>query len=152
MVRGLLAILLVGCTWSSSRDGDVVDDPPTTIRPPVEHGACRSDSACGPDELCARTGTCLPVSEIRAVHVIWTVRGAAADVTTCSPAPDFEIDFRASDPGSWLGYAPVPCEQGKFTVDKLPTKFTTVRLTHKGATDTANIDAATGDAVFDLAL
>jgi|KBSSwiStaDraftv2_1062776.scaffolds.fasta_scaffold200325_3 hypothetical protein len=151
-MRGLLAILLVGCTWSSSRDGDVVDDPPPTIRPPFEHDACRSDSACAPGELCARTGTCLPVSEIRAVHVIWTVRGAAADVAACSPAPDFEIDFRSSDSASRLGYAPVPCEQGKFTVDKLPTKFTTVRLSHKGTTDTAGIDAATGNAVFDLAL
>jgi hypothetical protein len=150
-MRGLLAILLVGCTWSSSRDIDVAEDAAPPPRP--TGGACRSDSACSGGELCARTGTCLPPSQIRAAHVIWTVGGAQADATTCSPAPDFDLAFRtASDEGRPLSYSPVPCELGKFTVDKLPTKFTTVRLTHKGKTDTASIDATSGEAVFDLTL
>jgi hypothetical protein len=150
-MRALLAVLLVGCTWSSSRDDAIVEDAPQPVRPTEGH-SCRSDGACSSGELCARTGTCLPVSQIRAVHVLWTVGGAPADAATCAPAPDFRLDFRTSDTDAHLAYAPVPCELGKFTVDKLPTKFTTVRLSHKGTTDTADIDAATGNAVFDLAL
>jgi hypothetical protein len=149
-MRALLAILLVGCTWSSSTDGDGGDDSPPT-RPTTGNG-CRSDSACSNGELCARTGTCQPVSQIRAVHVIWTIGGAQADAAVCTPAPDFALGFRTSEGEGRLGYSPVPCELGKFTVDKLPTNYTLVRLTHRSKTDTANVDAGTGDAVFDLTL
>ena len=30
--------------------------------------------------------------------------------------------------GEVFGYSPVPCDAGKFTVDKLPTRFTSVAL------------------------
>jgi hypothetical protein len=153
-MRALLAIVLAGCMfgcmWSSSSDGDD-DDGPRPSRPTTGQ-ACRSDNACSSGELCARTGTCLPVSQIRAVHVLWTIGGAQPDAASCTPAPDFDIGFRNSEGEGRLGYAPVPCELGKFTVDKLPTSFTLVRLTHKGKTETANVDAQTGDAVFDLTL
>jgi hypothetical protein len=76
----------------------------------------------------------------------------AASETACTASPDLEVDFRASDSDARFGYAPVPCVEGRFTVDKLPTKFTTVRLRHGSTWETAPIDAATGDAVFDLTL
>ena len=149
-MRALLAILLVGCTWSSSSDGDD-DDAPRPSRPTTGQ-ACRGDSACSSGELCARTGTCLPVTQIRVVHVLWTIGGAQADAATCTPAPDFTLGFRTSEGEGRLSYSPVPCELGKFTVDKLPTNYTQVRLTHKSETETANVDVETGDAVFDLTL
>jgi hypothetical protein len=150
-MRALLAVLLVGCTWSSSADGELDQGPPLPGRPAEGH-RCRSDSACSGGELCARTGTCLPVSQIRAVHVLWTIGGAPADAAACTAVPSFAVGFRTDDTDGHLDYSPVPCELGKFTVDKLPTTFTTVRLTHRDKTETAKIDAGTGDAVFDLTL
>jgi hypothetical protein len=149
MKRGLLLVLLPSCTWSSTDGGDPTDPD----RPVRGHGgSCQADRECSSGELCARTGSCLPASQIYAVHVNWTVRGMAASEAACSPSPDLEIDFRASDSDARLGYAPVPCVEGRFTVDKLPTKFTIVRLRHGSTWETATIDAASGDAVFDLML
>jgi hypothetical protein len=150
-MRGLLLVLLVSCTWSSN-DGNAPGDPGEPDRPVRGHNGCQADRECSTGELCARTGSCLPASQIHAVHVNWTVRGMAASEAACSPSPDLEIDFRASDSDARFGYAPVPCVEGRFTVDKLPTKYTVVRLRHGSTWEMAPIDAVTGDAVFDLAL
>ena len=149
MKRGLLLILLVSCTWSSGDGGD-----PGDSGGPVRGrgGSCQADRQCSGGELCARTGSCLPASQIYAVHVNWTVKGMAASEDACSPSPDLEVDFRAGDSDARFGYSPVPCIQGKFTVDKLPTKYNLVRLRHGSTWEMATIDAATGDAVFDLNL
>jgi hypothetical protein len=149
MKRGLLLVLLVSCTWSSSDGGDP-GEPDGPVR--GRGGSCHADRDCSGGSLCARTGSCLPASQIYVVHVNWTVKGMAASDETCSPSPDLEIDFRASDSDARFGYAPVPCVQGKFTVDKLPTKYNLVRLRHGSTWEMATIDAATGDAVFDLNL
>ena len=54
--------------------------------------------------------------------------------------------------GNEFGFSPVPCVEGRFTVDKLPNNYTTVRLRHGSTWQTAAIDPMTGDAVFDLSL
>lgn len=146
-MRGVLLVLLVSCTGSPRGTDDIGSD----FDPPGRGGnGCRNDSQCASGELCARTGSCMSASLIRAVHVNWTVSGSPVSDDACSPSPDFEIDFRSSDDGRF-GYAPVPCAQGRFTVDKLPTKYTSVQLRHGGKSETAAIDAA-GEALFDLAL
>jgi hypothetical protein len=153
MKRGLLLVVVVGCTWSSSDDRGAIDhpiDPGGPGRP--GRSGCQADRYCSGADVCARTGSCVPSSEVYAVHVNWTVKGAPASDEACAPSPDLQINFGVSADDASFGFAPVPCVEGKFTVDKLPTKFTTVRLRHGSTWQTAAIDATTGDAVFDLSL
>jgi hypothetical protein len=147
MKRGLLLVVLVGCT--SSGDGEL-DHPIDFGRP--DHGGCESDRGCSGGDVCTRTGSCQPASKVFAVHVNWTVKGAPASEATCAPSPDLQINFGVNAENALFGFSPVPCVEGKFTVDKLPTNYTTVRLRHGSTWETAAIDAATGDAVFDLSL
>ena len=133
-------MLLVGCLGPSGHRGS------------SEPGTCHRDSDCGGSDLCARNAACLPPSEIRAVYVIWTLNDTMTNPTTCTSIPTFEIEFLGSADDDPLGYAPVPCAEGKFTVDKLPTSFTEVRISHRGQRQTAKIDATTGEAALDLQL
>jgi hypothetical protein len=152
MKRGLLLVVLVGCTWSSS--DDQIDHPidPSNPGRPGRGDGCQSDTDCSRGDLCTRTGTCQPASQVFAVHVNWTVKGLPASQAACAPSPDLQINFGVNAENAVFGFAPVPCVQGKFTVDKLPTYYTTVRLRHGSTWETASIDATTGDAVFDLSL
>ena len=116
---------------------------------PAEYG-CASDAECG-GLVCARTRECLPASQVRAVHALWTIGGDAASNTSCSLVPDLAITFSSSTGEQW-GYAPVPCDAGKFTVDKFPTRFTNVQLARDtdysgGAYGTFGSD---GNATLDL--
>jgi hypothetical protein len=113
---------------------------------------CHDDSQCPAGEVCARTSACFKTSDVQAVHVDWTVHGMAADQATCSTIEDLEIQFSGSGPiPPHLGFAPVPCVEGKFSIDKLPLMFTTVGLgIPKLGLAWGNIDAATGDAAIDL--
>jgi len=118
--------------------------------PPTTYG-CQSDSACGTGNVCARTGECLPASQVRVVHTLWTVNGMAASTTTCANAPDLSITFTNSYGEEW-GYTPVPCRAGKHTIDKFPTRFNIVWLQRAydysgGATGTYD---AEGNATLDL--
>jgi hypothetical protein len=111
---------------------------------------CQADSECG-GLTCARTGECLAASEIRIVHTNWTLKGAAASDATCTKAPLLAITF-TSPQGEMFGYAPVPCDAGKHTVDKLPIRFNEVQLAREndysgGAYGTFD---ATGNATLDL--
>ena len=115
----------------------------------TEYG-CASDAECG-GLVCARTRECLPASQVRAVHALWTVGGDAASATSCSLAPNLAITFSGGSGEQW-GYAPVPCKAGKFTVDKFPTRFTNVQLARDtdysgGAYGTFGSD---GNALLDL--
>src|SRR4051794_28876156 len=44
---------------------------------------CTEDSQCG-GRVCARTGECLDATEVRTVHVTWTVSGQPANNATCA--------------------------------------------------------------------
>jgi len=110
---------------------------------------CRQDSECGA-QRCARDGSCYPAASIRAVVTTWTVGGELASAASCLPHPDLFIHF-ASTSGDSFGYAPVPCKNGKFTIDKLPIGYTRVELGIDGAT-TGTSTSITGDgaAMIDL--
>src|SRR6516162_2869484 len=90
--------------------------------PDTTSGMCAMDSDCG-NNVCARDGECLPADQVRSVKLTWTIRGMAANAMTCAPTPDFYIQFDGDGAGDTFGYAPVPCMEGQFTIDRLPTRF-----------------------------
>jgi hypothetical protein len=92
-----------------------------------QNQSCNVDGDCG-GEVCARDGECAAASDIRGVKVTWTINGQAANATTCAPAPDFYLEFYDTSYGYDFGYAPVPCMQGQFFIDKIPLRYTEVAL------------------------
>jgi hypothetical protein len=113
------------------------------------------DSSCGGDGLvCARDGECLPAAGVRSLLVRWTIHGGAASATACGSTPSFQLYFDDSSSGDEFGFAPVPCMEGQFTLDKLPIRFDQVELLTDpdgGYLGAANITSA--DSVsFDLQL
>jgi hypothetical protein len=142
-MRGVVLLLLAGCTGSHRDDID-------------ELGRCRSDTACHEDWVCARNGACYPPSEVRSVTVTWTIGGMVADPTTCGTSPDLRIAFSSGGGGErdHVEFEPVPCRAGRFSIDTLPTTFTSVELgTRRGRVEQrAQLDAATGAAALDLPL
>jgi hypothetical protein len=140
-MRGVLVMVLLACTASCPRIG-----------PATDPDSCDRDSDCSGDHLCARNAACLPPSQIHAVHVTWTLEGMPANQTTCTSRQSLEIEFRGGVDDEPLGYAPVPCVAGKFSVDKLPTSFTLVEIGHRGQWQSATIDATTDEVAFDLPL
>jgi ABC-type Fe3+-citrate transport system substrate-binding protein len=113
------------------------------------HSECMADTDCG-GEVCARDGECLPAAEVRFVKLSWTIRGSAASPTTCAQSPSFYVQFDSLDVNDSFGYSPVPCEQGQFTVDKLPKRYVQAEM----GIDDRFLDAqaidAMGQATFDL--
>jgi hypothetical protein len=113
-------------------------------------GDCEVDADCN-NGVCARNGECLPAAEVRAVRVTWTIRGAPANATTCTPHPNFYLLFASPQVNDTFGYEPVPCAAGLFTVDKLPRRFVSVEI---GVENWFQEDVAfdsQGNAAFDLA-
>jgi hypothetical protein len=98
--------------------------------------------------VCARDGECLLASQVHIIHVTWTLQGAAASAMTCASSPDLEIDFTDAS-GEQLGFAPVPCAEGKFTIDKMPTWYTSVSLGLEGTLNYVAFDSM-GNAAIDL--
>jgi len=113
-------------------------------------GECFVDEECAAGEVCARDELCWPEDQVRRVETRWTVRGMPASATTCAGHPDLHIRFDGNVADD-LGFAPVPCEVGQFTVDRLPRPFTLVELSvdNGGPGRTTTIDAL-GMAVLDL--
>jgi len=94
---------------------------------------CEQDTDCaGSGQVCARDGECLAAADVRVIHVSWTVSGQPASATTCTAAPDLMLTFSIEDYGNSneydFGFAPVPCAEGKFTIDKMPTSYEYVDL------------------------
>jgi hypothetical protein len=131
MTRALAFVFLVGCAHPSNA--------------PPDNGS----SVCG-DLIFTRDGECLPPDEIRTIHITWTVSGAPASATSCAAATDLRLDLR-SQSGASFGFEPVPCVEGKFTVDRLSTKYDTVLLGRASDRERpqATIDAA-GNAMLNL--
>jgi hypothetical protein len=117
---------------------------------PNNPSECTTDGDCGSD-VCARDGECLPAADVYKVKVTWTIHGMAASATTCAPAPDFYINFYTRSQETF-GFAPVPCNQGQFFVDKLPTRFIDVELGADNRFDQFASFDAQGTATFDLSL
>jgi hypothetical protein len=118
---------------------------------PAGGGECSVDRDCSGSEVCARDGACASPSSVRDVKATWTVRGMPATAESCAGHPDLYITFEGN-PGESLGFSPVPCLNGLFTVTKLPRTYTRVELgIRHGTSDFASIDAS-GAALLDLFL
>ncbi|MBS1119638.1 MAG: hypothetical protein H6Q90_1866 [Deltaproteobacteria bacterium] len=112
-------------------------------------GECQVDRQCR-DQVCARDGLCSDASDVRVVKATWTINGAPPDAASCTS--DLYIRFESGDPADSIGFSPVPCTIGQYTIDKLPRRFLSVELGVEGGTrDVSTIDA-TGNATLDLAL
>ena len=126
----LALVLLAGCPSSS-------------------HSECTADSDCG-TEVCALDGECLDAADVRSVKLTWTIRGSAASAATCAQSPNFYVQFDSNDVNDSFGFTPVPCDQGQFTVDKLPRRYVQAEM----GVDNTFLDAqpidAMGRATFDL--
>lgn len=137
MRLALAALLLTGC---------IIEAPDSDYPPPSSGGGsgsgwgsgwgggggstdygCHADTECPTTNVCARNGECLPATDVRLVSTTWTLQGEPASDVSCEAAPKLSITFMTSG-GEVFGYSPVPCDAGKFTVDKLPTRFTSVAL------------------------
>lgn len=108
---------------------------------------------CSSGFECTRTGDCLPPSQIRAIHLQWTIQGQPASEDTCAPAPLFYVNFFSSFTGEQVGFAPVPCKEGKFTIDKFNTDYdnSEIGINDGGTLAQLPIDA-NGTSLFDLDL
>lgn len=112
---------------------------------------CHSDTECGSGNVCARDGNCTSASAVRIIHVNWTVNDAVASDTSCTHAPDLAITFSDAQ-GYQFGFAPVPCDAGRYTIDKMPTHYTKVQLSRSGEYSggaTGQFDS-TGNVTLDL--
>jgi hypothetical protein len=111
---------------------------------------CKVDGDCGGD-VCARNGECAAASLVRMVKVTWTVRGQQASATTCGSTPSLELWFNSAQ--DYFGYEPVPCMEGQFTIDKIPTRYDEVELDVLGGNPVAYSPIpASATVAFDLNL
>jgi hypothetical protein len=115
-------------------------------------GECELDDDCATSDVCARDHMCTDAASVRMVTATWTIRGADANTTTCGSHPDLYISFIGDSFGDTLGFAPVPCKLGQFSVDKLPVRFKQVELGVEGGTSDLRSLNAAGTAALDLRL
>lgn len=147
----VVVVFVAGCVTRSQSIDDPDPDPGQGF-PGDDVNRCRSDSQCSSGQVCTRTHDCLPPDQVRTVHAEWTVRGMEASLQTCAAVRDLQITFLVGAGNSQpQSFAPVPCVQGKFTVDKLPVTYDRVELggTSGQAQQNASIDAS-GTAKLDL--
>lgn len=96
---------------------------------------CTTDRECDGD-VCARDGSCQPASAVRSVKVRWTLSGAPPSTVACEGHEDFFVHFEGPNPGETVGFAPVPCFTGQFSIDKLPVTYDTVEVGIEGGAST----------------
>ena len=115
---------------------------------------CHIDSDCGGGYVCARDGECLTSSQVRTIHVSWTVHGVAASAASCAQLPHLDISFmdNLETAGDTFGFSPVPCAEGLFTIDKMPTRFMGVELAATGNTSGAATGTFASDGTVSLDL
>lgn len=115
-------------------------------------GSCEIDPDCQGDDVCARTGECLPRASVKFVRITWTVRGQPASATSCGNSQDLYLMFFGFSQNDTFGYQPVPCDAGLFTIDKLPTRYTSVEIGNSGGVAQEKVFDSQGNVAFDLAL
>lgn len=112
---------------------------------------CHADADCGSSYVCARDGECLTKDSVRIIHVVWTLDHEPASQASCASAPaPLELSFSDQFGGSTFGFAPVPCVEGKFTIDKMPDLYTDVAFGPQYGTAVTGTFDATGTATLDL--
>ncbi len=117
---------------------------------PTSGGECFVDAECGGGDVCARDSTCASPGSLTSVTTTWTIRGGAASATTCATTPDLVVEFIGRDLSDTLAYSPVPCELGRFFIDKLPSRFAQVGLSVEGSAARQTRTVIGGMAAFDL--
>jgi hypothetical protein len=130
-MRALALVALAGCSGGHSST------------------SCTLDTQCQSGEVCARDEQCSPASQVRALKITWTIRGAPASATTCASSPSFSLWF--DSPGLSFGFEPVPCMEGQFTIDKLPLDYDQVSLQLGRRTLAVGAIDASGVVHFDVA-
>src|SRR5687768_10549411 len=103
--------------------GCIIEPPDNDYPPPPDDGGwgsgwgggggssgygCQSDAACGTGYVCARNGECTTASNVRIVHVNWTVNGVAASDASCANSPKLDISFSTGGSADMFGFSPVP--------------------------------------------
>jgi Cys-rich repeat protein len=89
---------------------------------------CTTDRDCPSGTVCANTRVCMDPADVHRLVVQWTVQGFPAGTASCRAVPQLELTVEHTASGARQTYAPVPCETGRFTFDKLPDHFDRVRL------------------------
>lgn len=155
----LLALCLSACLIESPSGDDDYYPPPSGGGWGSGYGGtggdngygCRKDTECAGGLVCARNGECMSASSVRVVHVNWTVGDQVASDASCVRSPDLAITFSDAQ-GSEFGFAPVPCDAGRFTVDKMPLAYTRVQLSRVGeySGGASGMFDSAGDANLDL--
>lgn len=153
-MRLVAALVIIGACSSPYQGDDYPyygNDPDSQL-PPTSNGGCEKDSDCGTDLVCARDYSCDTADQVMVAHISWTVSGQPANATTCKDIADLDIQFTDDSDQWWFGFSPVPCIEGKFTIDKLPKWYTRVGLGPVGPRTggAAAIDPTTGAATIDL--
>lgn len=151
-MRLALVVLLGACSSPYSTGDDYGTYDPGSQLPPTGSGGCEQDSECGSNLVCARDYSCDTADQVMVAHIHWTVSGQPANATTCANIADLDIQFTDDNDAWWFGFSPVPCVEGKFTIDKLPKWYTRVGLGPVGPRtgNAAAIDPTTGEATIDL--
>lgn len=155
------AVMLAGCIINPNDGGDDYYDPPPQSDSGWGSGwggsggttgyGCHADSECPSSYVCARDGNCLSASSVRIIHVNWTVKGQVASDATCIGAPKLDMTF-ADIYVEQFGFTPVPCNAGRFTVDKMPTRYISAQLSRAGDYSGGAYGSfdATGNVMLDL--
>jgi hypothetical protein len=113
---------------------------------------CGSDADCnysgGSDYVCARDETCQLQTNVRVVRVTWTIEGSGAGSASCASSPDLELLFnqteQVSDENYQFGFAPVPCVEGEFSIDKMPDYYEYVGMFDSATFGGGGDDGVTG--------
>ena len=152
MRLALALVLVAGCLPPPAEPPPSGPDPYDGWTGPAGDplDGCASDSECAP-QVCARDRACYAPASVKTGHVTWTLNGKPASDATCVLTPNLTLRFRGPN-GESFGFAPVPCKNGSFFVDKFPTIYTTVELGPEDslAVTTAAIDRDTGESLVDL--
>jgi hypothetical protein len=131
---GLLLVILTGCPRQSD-------------------GVCDEDVECEVGQVCSRGDhLCVGPSEVRVTTTNWTINGQPPDTGNCQGLTLY-IQFLSDFDNDNFGFSPVPCETGRFSVDKLPLRYRAVELGVQGGSenDRASFDTE-GNAMLDLIL
>jgi hypothetical protein len=128
----LLALLLGGCPSTGSTGAE-----------------CQDDRTCGGD-ICTRDGQCTPPGEVRSVKITWTVNGGPASAASCATTPNLTVYVDGDTALDRIGFEPVPCDQGVFNFDKLPTRYAIAELAIEGGVGARRAIDSANTAHFDI--
>ena len=159
-VLGALALVGCGLTGTTGTGDDYYppggggdDGGGWTTTPGGTDYECMADADCNSAQLiCSSTFQCMQPSQVRAIHVNWTLDEQPASPTTCGGAPTLQLSFTDINGTTGWGYAPVPCAEGKFTIIKMPLTFVGALMgaeNGEGSYFTGTFDT-TGNTTIDL--